>query len=179
MKNQKKWWLVSVMILFASGCATQIKPPNERPQPSNVRLGTFQTVSMKRLSVNPVYAGKNVRATKKIEEHLEACMGSVFSGRFKMIEQAGEPKSGLLIDPYVDSIKFIGGGARVMVGPMAGSSAVLMKVRYVDAASKKMVAEPTFYAKANAWAAGYPGMSDNEMLKTIAQNACSYSSNNR
>ncbi len=86
----------------------------------------------------------------------------------------------LLIKPRIKEIKFIGGAARFWVGSMAGSSAVLMDVLYLDKESGETVAHAEFYDMASAFAGSYNmGATDNMMLKNIATQIINYTSANR
>jgi hypothetical protein len=63
---------------------------------------------------------------------------------------------------------------------MAGSSAVLMKVKLQDAASGEVLAEPEFYRAANAFTGGQTiGVTDNLMLDQIADDIANYCARNR
>ena len=87
-----------------------------------------------------------------------------------------ESAAGFLMEK---EIKFIGGFARFMVGGMAGSSAVLMKVTFLNSETGKVVAEPEFYRAANGMGGGYSmGATDNLMLDQIAQDIALYAKMN-
>ncbi len=76
-----------------------------------------------------------------------------------------DPPRRLLIEPRVEKIKFIGGGARFWAGALAGKSALLMRVRLSDADSGVLIAEPEFYQHAAAMAGAWTvGGADNAML---------------
>lgn len=58
---------------------------------------------------------------------------------------------------------------------MAGSSAVLMQVRFTDVNSGEVIVQPVFYAKAAAMSGAWTfGAQDNAMLSRLADNACNY-----
>jgi hypothetical protein len=62
---------------------------------------------------------------------------------------------------------------------MAGSSAVLLRMRYTNAATGEVVADPTPYAKASAWGGAFSfAASDNKMLMRLVNDACSYGRSN-
>jgi hypothetical protein len=177
---------LSALILFffalalTQGCATQIRRPSGAPEAAKVKLGTFDTVTLKHVEIAPEFsaAGANKKAAKKINERLFMEMRKVFDG----LQEAGETpaQQGLLIEPLIEEIKFIGGAARFWVGAMAGSSAVLMKVTFRDAAAGEVVAAPQFYRSAAAFAGGMSmGAADNRMLDAIASDVATYAGNNR
>jgi len=180
MKNAKIRKTIQVVTLallavLLQGCATNLRQPASVPQPVTQKLSTFRTVQMKPVTISSAFADSeaNQKAARKINENLFAEMKMVIPN---LQEAKGIPSAGtLVITPVIEEIKFIGGFARFMVGAMAGSSAVLMKVTYADADTGKVVGAPEFYRAASAMAGGYSvGSSDNMMLTEIARDIANY-----
>ena len=165
-----------------TGCATKITKPTAVPQPAKERLGTFSAVEFEHVTLAPGFdtARSNQKAANKIDTLLITGMKNIFP-RMKIVEQAtpNTADKTLIIRPVVQEIKFIGGMARFWVGAMAGSSAVLMQVDYIDKASGNVLANPQFYRSANAWGGGGMGISDNMMLNEISQDVLNYTMYNR
>jgi len=166
---------------FTTGCATTLRKPESAPQPPTVKFSHFKAVQLKEVTISPAFAssGANQKAARKINQLLVSNMRPIFAN-VQVVPAGTVPEKAaartLLITPIIEEIKFIGGGARFMVGAMAGSSAVLMKVSYTDAATGDIVATPEFYRAASAWQGGQSmGSTDNEMLKLIVQDICDYS----
>jgi len=167
--------LLAVAALWCQGCATNLTKPACDPKPASCKMTTFQAVQLEPVTISPKFAASdaNQKAAVKIDEHM-----------FKKIKmvipcvQAADGTAGagtLLITPLIKEIKFIGGFARFMVGGMAGSSAVLMKVTFSDAGTGDVIAEPEFYCDASSMAGGYSmGRSDNLMLDEIADEVADY-----
>ena len=172
-------------VFFMSGCATNLTKPTAAPSPTKVKLSEFTHVEMKDVGISQKFgtAAANQKAQKKIEEVLFQEMLMVFPN-LKRIDKGGDFASSgertLQITPFIKEIKFIGGGARFMVGAMAGSSAVLMQVTLRDSASGEVIAEPEFYRDANAYSGGWSmGATDNRMLEDIAKDIVQYCSLNK
>ena len=168
-----------VLALFLQGCATNLRQPKAPPQPTSKKLSTFQAVQMKAITISPAFAkaGANQKAAKKINENLVKEMKLVLPNLLDADKPAAPGT--LVITPVIEEIKFIGGFARFMVGGMAGSSAVLMKVTYTDADSGAVVGDPEFYRAANAFGGAYSmGATDNMMLAEIARDIASYTKMN-
>jgi hypothetical protein len=73
------------------------------------------------------------------------------------------------VEPHILQLKFVSGGARFFAGALAGSSAVLMRVKFVDAHTGQVVADPEFYQRAAAYGGAWSiGGTDNGMLARIA-----------
>jgi hypothetical protein len=84
-----------------------------------------------------------------------------------------------VIEPRIEHLTFIGGATRFWVGPPAGSSTVIMKVKYIDKAFGKLLAEPEFFQRAAAWSGAFTvGGQDNAMLARIVTLVADYTSRN-
>ncbi len=169
--------------LLLGGCATTITKPAAIPQPSKERFGTFDVVEFEPVSLAPKFetAEANQKAARKINEELISSLQNVFPG-MKVGDQAGKTETGktLVIRPVIKEIKFIGGAARFWVGAMAGSSAALMQVSFIDKGSGDVLADPEFYRSANAMGGGWSmGGTDNMMLTMIVQDITNYVVSNR
>ena len=182
MKVQATRCLAVVFVLamiFTQGCGgTKMSKPAAPPQPSKVKFSEFKNVEMKTIEISEQFAssGANQKAAKKINEHLANKMGMVFPG----LNSGQEEGRTLLIEPYIKEIKFISGGARFMVGAMAGNSGVLMKVTYTDKSTGAVIADPEFQRIANAMGGAWSmGATDNKILEEIAQDIANYSIANR
>lgn len=166
-------------LLLVQGCATNLSKPSGPPQPASVRFGTFDQVELEPVAIAPSFAeaGANKKAARKINELLQQQMAYVFPGLNNAATQEG---SVLLIRPVIKEIKFIGGAARFWVGAMAGSSAVLMEVVYLDKDTGAMIAKAEFYDQASAYAGAHNmGASDNLMLNNVVTQIINYTSANR
>ncbi len=170
-----KFAAVLSSILLLAACATQIHDQNETITPSKVKLGQFRRVTIKPIDTSAVPDIED-KVTARLQESLSKCMGVVFKGIKPFDERAA---SGLVIEPSIVAIKKVNVAQRIFFGAMAGSSAALLKVRFVDYGKKDVLAEPIFYAKANAFGGGYSiGATDNDMLNRLPVQACDYSRDN-
>jgi len=167
--------------LFTQGCATNLRKAAAGPFPATVRFDEFKAVEMQHVTILAPFdeSGANKKAAKKIDSLLFAQMPMVLP----VLKEAQDSKPvvrTLRITPVIEEVKFIGGNARFWLGTLAGSSAVLMKVTYVDSATGNVVAEAEFYRAAGAWSgANSMGATDNMMLDNIVQDICGYSRLNR
>lgn len=173
--------LLMTAILF-QGCATNLRKPAQAPQPPTVKFSKFRLIRLNHVTISKEFGqnAANQKARKKIDEVLFAEMRKVFA---KKIQDATGAKDrwfskAVIVEPHIEEIKFIGGGVRFMLGAMAGSSAVLMKVTYKDAKGT-VIAEPEFYRSASAFAGGMYGSADNAMLAEIAKDIVNYTAANQ
>lgn len=176
--------LLACTMLFTcfalTGCATKIHADAiSNPRPAEA-LSAFEHFELLPIKMSAPYSGQeaNERALVKIQQNFD------FRAR-PLIDswnaKAGAAEGGrtLVIAPYIQDIKFISGGARVWAGAMAGSSAVVLKMRLYDKATGRTIAEPEFFQRAAAMGGAYSfGATDNNMLVRIAEIAANYLSAN-
>jgi hypothetical protein len=161
-----------------AACATQIKLATTDNPPPSKKFSAFNRFELKEIELASDYEAHaaNQKATRKIQEHFHTRMQPVVDEWNTRSKARG---STLLIEPRIEQIKFIGIGARIWVGPLAGSSAVHMKVRYVDKHSGEVIAEPEFYQRAAALSGATTfGYQDNDMLYRIVSLVTRYTTNN-
>lgn len=142
---------------FIAACATcYIKPSTVQNPPPAEKLSAFAKFELKRVSLVPPYGGQsaNERAAAKIQEYFDQRVAPIVDKWNRAAPQL-ETGRALVIEPRIEHIKFIGGGARFWVGPLAGSSAVIMKVKYIDKASGKLISEPELFQRAAAWSGAF------------------------
>ena len=178
----KKFSGLSVALLglwLFTGCSTNIHPPETVNTPPPQKFGSFSQVKLETSVIAPEYAesSSSRKAVNKIDELLNQRLKTVFP-------QLNSPNGGsgktLVIKPYVEAIKFVGGGTRFWAGAMAGSSAVILRVDYVEQSSGKIIASPKFYSKASAVSGDYSmGGNDNAMLNRIVSAAVDYTVSHR
>lgn len=172
---------IFVVVITIAGCATRyIKPTTvHNPAPAE-KFSAFTRFELQRVSLDPAYTGQdaNQRATARIQEYFDSRVSPILD-KWNRAAPQGAPARVLVIEPRIEHIKFIGGGARFWVGPIAGSSAVIMKVKYLDKASGRIVSDPEFFQRAAAWSGAFTvGGQDNAMLARIVTLVADYTSRN-
>ncbi len=170
--------LMIYSMCLLTGCATQIQPSGQINQPPQITFENFKNIQLNKITLPAKYAGQaaNEKAIAKIDLLLMEKVRVIYP------ELNGPVTAGktLVIAPEIIDIKFIGGAARFWVGPMAGSSAVLMKVKFIDKDTGNTIAFPEFYSKCSAWAGAFSvGGNDNAMLHRVASSATAYISTHR
>jgi hypothetical protein len=173
--------LIIVVAATLAGCATRyIKPTTVRNPPPAERFSAFTRFELQRVALDTTYSGQdaNQRASARIQGYFDSRVAPIVD-RWNRVTPQANPSRVLVIEPRIEHIKFIGGGARFWVGPIAGSSAVIMKVKYIDKASGKLVADPEFFQRAAAWSGAFTvGGQDNAMLARIVTLVADYTSGN-
>jgi hypothetical protein len=172
---------IIVAALALAACATRyIKPSTvQNPAPAE-KFSAFGRFDLQRVALDSSYAGQdaNERATARIQEYFDSRVAPILD-KWNRAGQPSSPARVLVIEPRIEHIKFIGGGARFWAGPLAGSSAVIMKVKYIDKASGRLVAHPEFFQRAAAWSGAFTvGGQDNAMLARIVTLVADYTSGN-
>lgn len=168
-------WKLALAALLAGLCVVahakdEIKPAGSSNPPPTEVLGGFDRYEVKPAVLVGIYAGQeaNEKALASFQRNFDERVGAWVA------EQNAKPASHdpvrtLVIEPRIDKVRFIGGGARFWVGAMAGSSRVLVKMKLTDQATGALVAEPEFYQHAKGMAGAWTfGAADNNMLIRIA-----------
>ena len=119
---------IIILTLMISGCATpSIKDAAiHREQvailkPPEVKFGAFEKIYYRSTGINSALASHsaNQKALARIDEHLLSRVLQIFPSltAIEANEQLdGLDKNSLLIEPFVDDIRIIGGGARFFAG---------------------------------------------------------------
>ena len=179
-------WKLALAALLACGCGAvqagdDIRPAGTSNPPPTEALGGFQRYELKPAVLVGVYAGQaaNEKALASFQRNFDQRVGGwVAEQNAKPASQ--EPVRTLVVEPRIEKVRFIGGGARFWAGAFAGSSRVLVKIRLVDKASGAVVAEPEFYQHAKGMAGAWTfGAADNSMLIRIASMALEYLQSNQ
>lgn len=180
------YWKVFIYLTFVLlfclpilAAADEIKASSTTNPPPKYELSRYDKFYADPIVISEKYRGHkvNVRATSKIQEQLDSKLSPLFQSWTK--ETQGPEAKALVIKPTVEAIKFIGGGARFWAGPMAGRSAVLMRVAIVDQKTGEVIANPEFYQHASAMGGSWSvGGTDNAMLGRIAELIVQYMINN-
>ncbi|MCF8068334.1 MAG: hypothetical protein K9L30_07095 [Desulfobacterales bacterium] len=174
--------IVTITTLFLTSCATNLSKPTKLSKPTTVRFNKFQNVEMKAVELDENFASSdaNQKALVKIDELLFRDIKMVFPNlkRIELSENFSDSAERTLqITPYIKEIKFVGGAARFWAGAMAGSSAVLMEVTFRDSSTGKVIADPEFFERGDAWSGGWSiGTTDNLMLNEVAKEITEYCS---
>lgn len=160
--------LLSVALL--QGCATKVKATAlENPAPAEA-FSAYGRIELKPTVFKAGYTA-DFAGLAKIDENIKKDLASPLETWNK------RPANGrtLVIEPIVEALEFQHGAKRVLLGPLAGSSGVLLRLKISDGKTGTTVASPEFFQRAGAWAAGFVvGVHDNLMLTRVANLATNY-----
>jgi hypothetical protein len=172
--------LLACAAVLLGGCATHITTDQTWNPPPDEKLSAFTAFDLRPVRLAPAFVDKaaNQKALLKIQDNVNVKMFPLLK-RWNADGESAATKRTLVIEPVIREIKFINATARVWAGPMAGSSAVILDATLTDAATGKVIARPTFYARAEAWGgAATFGSTDNLMLARIANRFTDYLESN-
>lgn len=171
MQTLRSALLIFTLLLGSTGLQAEEIAPSGPTNPAPAQaLSAFDRFEVRSIALSPQYADKkaNKKALAKLQENLDARLRGLLD-EWNQAPARHDPPRRLLIEPRVEKIKFIGGGARFWAGALAGKSALLMRVRLSDADSGALIAEPEFYQHAAAMAGAWTvGGADNAMLARAA-----------
>lgn len=167
-----KTLILATMVLTVS--ATAIAEP-QNPPPVNVLAG-YDSYELAPIAMGPPYAGDEgkEKAKAKIQEHMLAATSPIIES-WNMAAAGSTTGQMLVIEPRIEKLKVVSGGARFWAGAFAGDSYVVMKFRIVEQPSGKQLAEPEFYQRAAAMSGAWTfGGQDKDMLNRIVALANHY-----
>lgn len=193
------WIRVSVVVLGlammagAPGCASTgpkaAKPRKEKnetvEQPSKIKFGEFKNVEMKPFGIAEKHAAHegNQASAKVMDGMLQADLRSLFPNLKVLPPGADFTRSAertLQITPFIEDIRKISTGARIMLGAMAGGSHIVVKMTYRDGATGEAIADPEFVYKANAWTDSWAmGAEGNQMRDKLCRHIVDYTRANK
>lgn len=172
MKNSRRALLVAsalVALPLIHGCATKIKASSTQNPAPAAAFSSYGRIDVKPVAYKAGYKG-NPAALAKIGANLEKDLAP------SLQQWNSRPGNGrtLTVEPIVEEMSFKSTTKRVFLGPLAGSSGVLMRVTFRDQTGK-VIANPEFFQRSNAMSGGFTlGVNDNLMLTRVAKLASSY-----
>jgi hypothetical protein len=172
MNNNRRTVLLAGAVLAAGltqGCATKIKASSTDNPPPAKAFSSYSRIEVKPVVFKDGYKG-DAAGLAKIDDNLRKDLAP-------KLEQWNSRKangSTLTVEPVVEEMSFKHGAKRVLLGPLAGGSGVLMRVTFRDNTGK-VIATPEFFQRTAAFSGGYSfGVMDNMMLTRVANLASGY-----
>jgi hypothetical protein len=157
---------MAVIVMLAVGTAAMAEPQN--PPPANALAG-YEKYELAPIAMGPPLAGDEgkEKARAKIQEHMTRETGAIVALWNK--DAAGSSRGqSLVLEPRIEKLKVVSGGARFWAGALAGDSYVVMKLRIVEQPSGTVIAEPEFYQRAAAMSGAWTiGGQDKDMMHRI------------
>jgi len=180
MKNRNISMIAASCAILLAGCATNVRKPTQMSNPPpDMAFSKFSSFELKPINTAEACDKQQggEQALNAIQEKLNVKLGGLVSGW----NTAGTGHAGhkLAIEPVCVDAKLVTGAARFWGGALAGSSAVVMRVRYVDLTTGKKVAEPVFYQRASAMGAAWSfGATDRSMPDRMVELITDYTEKN-
>ena len=151
------------------GCATKIKASSTDNPPPAKPFSTYSRIDVRPVTFKTGYKG-DAAGLAKIDENLRKDLAP----KLEQWNSRAANGSTLVAEPVVEEMSFKHGAKRVLLGPLAGSSGVLMRVTFRDN-NGNVVATPEFFQRTAAFSGGFTmGAMDNVMLSRVANLASSY-----
>lgn len=172
MKHTRRILLAATVVAalpLLNGCATSIKASSSHNPAPATAFSSYGRIDVKPVAYAPGYKG-NPAALAKIGANLDKDLAP------SLAQWNSRPDNGrtLTVEPVVEEMSFKSTTKRVFLGPLAGSSGVLMRVTFRDNTGK-VIATPEFFQRANAMSGGFTlGVQDNLMLTRVAKLASGY-----
>jgi hypothetical protein len=172
MNNNRRTILLASAMLsvgLLQGCATSIKASSTDNPPPSRAFSAYSRIEVKPVVFKEGYKG-NQAGLAKIDENLRKDL------KPKLEQWNSRPADGntLVVEPVVEEMSFKRIGTRLFLGPLAGSSGVLMSVTFRDNTGN-VIATPQFFQRTDAFSGGFTlGVQDNLMLTRVANLTSNY-----
>lgn len=156
-------------LALVQGCATHVKTANLNNPPPAEAFKNFGRIELRTATFAPGVKGRE-KGVERIDANIKKDLAH------KLPEWNSRPQNGrtLIVEPVVEQLELTGGATRVMFGPLAGSSGVLMRLNIKDG-NGKVIATPEFFQRADAMSAGWTmGVGDGLMLTRVSNLATAY-----
>jgi hypothetical protein len=166
--------------LLAAGCASVKAPEVAQNPPPSEAFSRFAKFELKPIKQGPQCDKKHGadEALMQIQGKLSRRLRGLFEGWAAAPEEKASNRT-LIVEPVCVSARMIGTAGRLAGGIFAGDSGVVLNVRYIDASSGKLIAEPVFYQRANVFGGMYSfGATDRDMLERMVSLITRYTSDN-
>ena len=176
MNHQKRRALLATAVLGAvllQGCATKIKASSTDNLPPPQAFSTYGRIEVKPVVFKEGYRG-DPAGLAKISQNMQLKLAP------ELDKWNARPANGrtLVIEPVIEEMSFKHGAKRIILGPLAGASGVLMRLNIRDN-NGAVVATPEFFQRTTAVSGGFTfGVMDNMMLTRVADLASNYIINN-
>lgn len=163
---------VLALALALTGCASRVKASRTDNPPPVEAYSKFGRIEIKQITLAPEFRGQsaNENSLRKINANLFKRLGE----HPKNWNSGPENGRKLVIEPIVTDIRFIGVGARIFTGPLAGSSGVVIHMKVTDASTGRLIDHPEFYQRSSAGAGFALGVADNLMLMRAGELVADY-----
>ena len=175
---------IAVTLLLVCSSHTQAAEKIEASSMTNPApieaFSAFDRFELAKVTMSAPYEGQkgNEHAQASFQLNLDGHIQEWLGQKNTAAARTQTPRV-LLIEPRIEKVKFVTGGARFWAGAMAGSSRILVKVKFTDKESGKVIAEPEFYQHAAGMAGAYSmGGADNAMLERVGKLAAEYIKSN-
>jgi hypothetical protein len=172
MYNKHRTVLIASAVLsvgLLQACATKIKASStDNPAPAQA-FSSYSRIEVKPVVFKDGYKG-DYAGLAKIDENLKKDLAP----KLEQWNQRTANGRTLVVEPVVEEMSFKHGASRVLLGPLTGSSGVLMRVTFRDNTGK-VIATPEFFQRTAAFSGGFTlGAMDNLMLTRVANLASGY-----
>ncbi|WP_431049740.1 hypothetical protein [Roseateles sp. L2-2] len=158
-----------VTLAALQGCATRVTTTEKTNPPPAEAFAAFS-----RIEVLPIRLADGVTADTRPMARLQTNFDKNLVGSKRLWNAGPDNGRKLTVTPVIEQLEFTGRASRVLFGPLAGSSGVLMRLKIADQTGRE-IASPVFFQRAEAWAAGYTvGIHDDLMLTRVANLASAY-----
>jgi hypothetical protein len=174
--------IILVLGVLVAGCAATPeklesvgKAESARLAPPVKRLSSFANYELKSMVLSAAVQSDSakVQAAERLESTLKAKLQPLLDQW--NTQTSGDRSGTLVVQPRLESLRVVSGGARFWAGAFAGDSTIDIDLAMTDDTTGQQVAKPRITLKADAMTGGWSiGKSDENLLDYIASVAYEY-----
>jgi curli biogenesis system outer membrane secretion channel CsgG len=178
--------LVCLTVVLLAGCSSGNSRENKRATPAQQAssrleapaqpLSTFSSFELKPLALSEEISNRPEKAAfvEQLESRLQARLSPLLD-QWKAAASGPQGGSTLVIQPRLQYLHIVSGGARFAVGAMAGSSFVDMDLELTDAKTGTVIANQRIHQTGSSRRATWTmGASDRRLVGSIVEIAYQY-----
>jgi len=179
MKNA----FVFLIIVFLAGCSASPSKLASVAKNESARLGVtarplseFSDFELKPMELSAGVAERNekVKIAKQLEDSLRSRLLTLIE-EWKADKASPRTVGTLVIQPKLQSLRIVSGGARFMIGAWSGDSIVDMNLELTDGKTGTIIANPRITQTASAMGGAWSvGSTDRNLLDYIVEIAYQY-----
>lgn len=161
--------LLILPALLLPACATKkLEVAQQRNPPPAEAFSAFGRFELKPVEMAPEHYNRssNYGAAQKIQEYFDDRIRPVIDDWTRKAPR--QSTRTLVIEPRIEQLNYVSQPTRILTGPYFGDSGITVRLRYIDAGSGKVIAEPQFFQDTGKWWGWVTvGVQDKAMLRRM------------
>jgi hypothetical protein len=161
--------LPALAALLLAACGGKVEVAQYRNPPPAEAFYAFGRFELRPVEISPQYEGPapSAAAAQRMQEHFDELVRPTIAEWSR--RASAQATRTLVIEPHIERLNYVSTPTRIFTGPYYGDAQIVMRLRYTEASSGKLIAEPRFFQDTGKWYAWVTvGVQDRAMLRRMA-----------